>query len=219
MERFRKVPNLGVFLSCLLKHFCKVKILAVLVCFYFFVTALGLLDASFRLINGKGNHLLFSNRDLLQNPIVGLMIGVLSTVLLQSSSLTISIIVSMVASDVVKVHEGIPMMMGANVGTSVTNTIVSLSQIGDRDEFKRAFSGAVIHDVFNLITAVTLLVVEQIPPGFLFTVSNSIVSGMEKGALEEEPPEILKCLTKPLTDYIVQIDKKVAFTPFTPTCI
>ena len=61
-----------------------------------------------------------------------------------------------------KVELAIPVIMGANIGTSVTNTIVSLGQVGDRNEFRRAFAGATLHDMFNWLTCITLLTVEVI---------------------------------------------------------
>ena len=54
------------------------------------------------------------------------------------------------------------MVIGANIGTSVTNTIVSITQIGDRAEFERAFSCAVVHDVFNWLAVVVFLPVEVV---------------------------------------------------------
>lgn len=51
-------------------------------------------------------------------------------------------------------------MMGANIGTSVTNTIVSMGQITDKDDFRRAFAGATVHDVFNWLTVLVLLPIE-----------------------------------------------------------
>lgn len=50
--------------------------------------------------------------------------------------------------------------MGANIGTSITNTIVSLTQVGDRNQFRRAFAGATVHDMFNWLTVIVLLIVE-----------------------------------------------------------
>ena len=52
------------------------------------------------------------------------------------------------------------MVMGANIGTSVTNTIVSITQIGDRTEFSRAFAAATVHDIFNWLTVIVLLIIE-----------------------------------------------------------
>ena len=54
----------------------------------------------------------------------------------------------------------IPMIMGANIGTSVTNIIVALTQAGDREQYRRAFACANLHDMFNWLTAAVLLAVE-----------------------------------------------------------
>ena len=64
--------------------------------------------------------------ELLTNPICGLMIGVMATVMVQSSSTSTSIVVAMTASGIIPITNGIPIIMGANVGTSLTNTLVSL---------------------------------------------------------------------------------------------
>ena len=60
----------------------------------------------------------------------------------------------------VGVRQAIPIVMGANIGTSVTNTIVSMGQIKDKDEFRRAFAGATVHDMFNWLSVVVLLILE-----------------------------------------------------------
>jgi sodium-dependent phosphate cotransporter len=52
-------------------------------CLYFFVCSLSFLATSFRLLSGRQSGRIFSNAALLQNPIVGVMLGVLSTVLVQ----------------------------------------------------------------------------------------------------------------------------------------
>lgn len=60
------------------------------------------------------------------------------------------------------VKKAIPIVMGANIGTSVTNTIVSMGQITDKNDFRRAFAGATVHDVFNWLTVLVLLPLEVI---------------------------------------------------------
>lgn len=102
---------------------------------YFFVCSLELMSIGFRLIGGK-NASTFLNSQLITNPVVGVMIGILVTVLVQSSSTSTSIVVTMIASDMIKVRNAIPIIMGANVGTSITNTIVSFMQSGDSDQFR-----------------------------------------------------------------------------------
>ena len=54
------------------------------------------------------------------------------------------------------------MIMGANIGTSVTNTIVALGQSLDKNEFRKAFAGATVHDMFNWLTVIILLPIEWI---------------------------------------------------------
>lgn len=61
---------------------------------------------------------------------------------------------------VLEVRPAIPIIMGANIGTSVTNTIVAMAQSGDREEFRRAFAGATVHDMFNWLSVTVLLPLE-----------------------------------------------------------
>jgi sodium-dependent phosphate cotransporter len=63
------------------------------------------------------------------NPVAGLMVGILATVMVQSSSTSTSITVGLVSAGVLPVKTAIPMIYGANIGTSVTNTIVSMGHI------------------------------------------------------------------------------------------
>ena len=61
---------------------------------------------------------------------------------MQSSSTFTSIVVSMVTAGALEVHMAVPIVIGANIGTSVTNTLVAMTQVSDKDTFRRAFSGA-----------------------------------------------------------------------------
>lgn len=90
------------------------------------------------------------------NPLVGLFVGVLSTSIVQSSSFTTSIVVGLVAGGALNVANAIPIIMGANIGTSVTNTLVSLTQIRRSVEFRLAFSAAIVHDFFNVLAVLVL---------------------------------------------------------------
>ncbi len=102
------------------------------------------------------------------NPFVGLMVGILATTLVQSSSVTTSLIVAMVAApeNALPVANAVPMIMGANIGTTATNTIVSLAHMGRKQEFYRAFSVATCHDFFNFMAVAILLPLELLT-GFL----------------------------------------------------
>ncbi|MFQ5720515.1 MAG: Na/Pi symporter [Acidobacteriota bacterium] len=120
-------------------------------------------------IRGLGVGFKLLGKDLLQaffssteNPFVGVVVGILATTLVQSSSVTTSMIVGLCAApdNPLPIANAVPMVMGANIGTTVTNTLVSLAHMGRRTEFLRAFSTATCHDFFNFIAVAVLLPVE-----------------------------------------------------------
>lgn len=94
------------------------------------------------------------------NPIAGLCAGILTTVLVQSSSVSTATIVGLVGAGTLSVEAAVPMVMGANIGTTVTNTLASLGHVRRPDEFQRAFAGATVHDVFNVLAVAVLLPIE-----------------------------------------------------------
>lgn len=96
--------------------------------------------------------------------------------------------------------------MGANIGTSVTNTIVALGHSGNREHFKRAFSGATIHDMFNFLAVITLVPVE-VASGYLYHLTKAIVDTMDLSE-KNNKQDLLKKITKPFTNLFVQLDTK-----------
>jgi sodium-dependent phosphate cotransporter len=94
------------------------------------------------------------------NPFAGLALGVLFTVMVQSSSTTTATIVAVVGSGALSVEHAVPMIMGANIGTTITNTLVSIGHVRRAAEFRRAYAAATVHDFFNLMMVVILLPVE-----------------------------------------------------------
>ena len=181
----------------------------VLLCLlYLFVCSLDFLSSAFRLLGGKAAGEVFQSNAILQNPVAGLMIGVLATVLVQSSSTSTSIVVTMVASGILEVRPAIPIIMGANIGTSVTNTIVSLAQSANRDEFRRAFGGATVHDMFNWLTVLVFLPME-VMTGYLYHLTSAIVESGDWSTYKGADKDMLKTITKPFTSLVVQLDKSV----------
>ncbi|KAF4531928.1 hypothetical protein B566_EDAN000957 [Ephemera danica] len=180
---------------------------AMIILLYFFICSLDLLSSSLQLLAGKTTGNLFQN-ELLTNPLVGLMIGVLATVLVQSSSTSTSIVVSMVAAGIIpSVELAIPIIMGANVGTSVTNTIVAITRIGDRAEFGRAFAGATVHDMFNWLSVIVLLTLE-VTTGYLYHLTSAIVNSMDFVGTDTEI-KTLQVITDPFTEAILLLDDEV----------
>ncbi len=107
-------------------------------------------------LSTSGRNFVQSILDITTNPFVSLFIGLLVTAIIQSSSTTTSMIVAMVASGSLDMQRAIPMVMGANIGTTLTSTLVSLSFITKKQEFMKAFAGATIHDIFNILTTLIL---------------------------------------------------------------
>lgn len=109
------------------------------------------------------------------NPFTALFIGLLITAIIQSSSATTSMIVALVASGSLSLEGAIPMIMGANIGTTITSTIVSLGFIAKRKEFTRAVAAGTYHDFFNILT-VSLLFPLEYYFGFLSKYTKQIAT-------------------------------------------
>jgi len=148
-------------------------------------------------VNGLGGGFELVGQDLLdsffaatENPFIGLMIGILATTLVQSSSVTTASIVGFVAAPMnpLPVANAIPMIMGANIGTTVTNTVASLAHIGRKDEFRRAFAVATCHDFFNYLAVLVLLPLE-LATGYLRKSATSLAGMLGGfGGAEYESP-------------------------------
>ena len=124
---------------------------------YVFLVGVSSLESGIKLLGADVQETLFST---VRNPLAGLFVGVLGTVLVQSSSASTSVIVGLVASGVLGFEFAVPMVMGANIGTTVTNTLVSLAHLRRSAEFMRAFAAAVVHDFFNVVIVLVLLPLE-----------------------------------------------------------
>ncbi len=133
------------------------KIITVLLLLYFFLLSIKLMGSSFKMF-GKGfAHNLITSTS---NPFIGLFIGVLATSLVQSSSTVTCLVVGFVGGGLLPLAFGIPIIMGANIGTSITNTLVSLTFVTRKEDFRRAFAGATVHDFFNLSSVALLFPIE-----------------------------------------------------------
>ncbi|XP_041694389.1 sodium-dependent phosphate transport protein 2B-like [Coregonus clupeaformis] len=184
-----------------------VKFILLVGLLYMFVCSLDVLSSAFQLVGGKAAGDIFQDNAVLSNPVAGLVIGVLVTVLVQSSSTSSSIVVSMVSSGLLEVQSAVPVIMGANIGTSVTNTIVAMMQAGDRNEFRRAFAGATVHDFFNWLSVLILLPLEA-ATGVLYKLTKIVIDSFNiQGG--DNAPDLLNVITNPLTSTIIALDKTV----------
>ncbi len=173
--------------------------------FFFFCLYLFLVS-----IQGIGSAIGFFGRDFVEAlirttsiPLLGLIIGIFTTSVTQSSSCTTSITVGLVSAGAITLEGSIPIIMGANIGTSVTNILVSMGMIGNKAEFRRAFGGAIVHDFFNLFCVLLFFpleinfhIIEKIA-----TVLSNIFQGT--GGIKIASP--LKLVTKPAEGFILNI--------------
>jgi sodium-dependent phosphate cotransporter len=167
---------------------------------YIFILSIDLMGASLKLF-GKGfaESLITST----SNPIVGLFIGILATSLIQSSSTTTSIVVGMVGGGVLTVLNAIPIIMGANIGTSVTNTIVSMAHLNRSAEFRRSFAASTVHDFFNILSVIVLFPLQYFT-NFLGVSAGLLAEVFQNsGGLKWFNP--VKAMTKPLIDILIEI--------------
>jgi sodium-dependent phosphate cotransporter len=130
----------------------------VLALVYLLLVGVAAIGAGFQWVSGgaEGAAAIFA---FARNPLVGVILGVLATALVQSSSTVTSVIVGLVAGGV-PVGIAVPMIMGANMGTTITNTIVSLGNLRERGAFRKSFEAATVHDFFNLYSIVIFLPIE-----------------------------------------------------------
>uniref|UniRef100_A0A8C6SG96 Solute carrier family 34 member 2a n=1 Tax=Neogobius melanostomus TaxID=47308 RepID=A0A8C6SG96_9GOBI len=173
---------------------------------YMFICSLDILSSAFQLVGGKAAGDILQDNGVLSNPLAGLVIGVLVTLLVQSSSTSSSIVVSMVSSGLLTVQLAVPIIMGTNIGTSVTNTLVAMTQVGDRRTFRRAFAGATVHDFFNWLSVLALLPLE-LATGYLYKVTKLIIDSFN--IQSGEAPDLLNVITDVLTESIIQLDAAV----------
>jgi sodium-dependent phosphate cotransporter len=134
--------------------------LAVALFVYLLLVGVGVIGDGFKWISGgaDGAERIFA---FASNPIVGVILGTLATALVQSSSTVTSVIVGLVAGGV-PISIAVPMIMGANMGTTITNTIVSLGNIREGASFNKAFQAATVHDFFNLYSILIFLPIEML---------------------------------------------------------
>ena len=51
-------------------------------------------------------------------------------------------------------------MLGTEIGASLTNALISLTQSGNRDQFRRAFAAVTVNDIFNILLYIIILPIE-----------------------------------------------------------
>ncbi len=173
------------------------RVVSFLAMLYLFFSSISLMSVAFKMGGSDlANQLLTMSSD----PVAGLLIGFLATSLLQSSSTTTTIVVTFVASGALTIPLAVPIIMGANIGTTTTNTIVAIGHVTRPAEFERAFAASIVHDFFNLLAAFTILPLEML----FHPVERSalFLQGVFAGAGGMSVADPLKAVTGPFIDAV-----------------
>lgn len=178
------------------------RVFATLALLYMFLIGLGLMTASFKVLTGRATGALFD--EFTENPIAGLMVGVVGTVLVQSSSTSTSIIVGLVDAGAISVHRAVPVIFGTNIGTTITSVLVSIAHAKKSDEFRRAFAGAIVHGFFNVLVVVIALPLE-VGTGVFKYLATELVKpiGTDSGVKFPSPTD---AITKPVVNQVLYAD-------------
>ena len=178
-----------------------VRGLVVLFAVYLFIAAINLMGHGLKTVAEEPDsaRVMDDIFKCVDHPLAGLCVGILITSLVQSSSFTTSFTVTLVATGSISLPAAIPIIMGANIGTSVTNLLVSLAHIRRRREFRRSLAGAIVHDFFNVLS-VTLILPLEIAFGVVSRPAIAIAqlfSGSEFSAGDPKKFNIVKIAVKP----------------------
>lgn len=173
---------------------------------YLLISSVGMIGAGFKgATKGQAAELF----QFATNPFMGLIIGILATAMIQSSSTVTSIIVGLVAGGL-PVETAVPMIMGANIGTTITNTIVSLGHVRRKKEFRRAFAAATVHDFFNVMAVAIFLPIEIIfhplskAGGYI---AENLVGGND---MSVKGFNFIKPATKPIIDAFTELSHMIS---------
>jgi len=179
----------------------RARVILLILSIYLFLVAIKLMGGAFEFMGGGIAETIIETTT---NPLLGFVIGILATSLVQSSSGTTSIVVALAGGGVLSLETAIPIVIGANIGTSVTNLIVSMAHILRRDEFERAFAGATVHDFFNWLAALVFL-----PLQIYFGLFTKIITafsgfvGLGSGITFTSPVSyIVSPITKPVSSLV-----------------
>ena len=126
---------------------------------YFFISSIVLMKESVTRIGREPLRLLF---DQIRDTTTGVLVGWFGTALIQSSGAFDSIAVTLVSAKAIPITIGVALILGAEIGTTVTTQLVSILGYLSRDRsvFRLSFLVAMLHYWYNLATTSIFFTVE-----------------------------------------------------------
>lgn len=125
---------------------------------FFFLFAIDLVIETVKILIGESY--IKSTLNNVYSPFAGLFVGLLVTALAQSSTLVTSLGVAMVASGTLSLQNAVPIVIGANIGTTMTPLLVSFGYIMHKKEFRKAIAGSMSHILVNILPALLIFPLE-----------------------------------------------------------
>lgn len=95
----------------------------------------------------------------IRHPLTAFFFSVFITVLLQASFIT-EFAVIFAAAGLVNFPVTIALILGGNIGTCITNTVVSFLSFSQKEQFSKAFSASIVHDLFNIFMVLLVFPLE-----------------------------------------------------------
>ncbi len=183
------------------------KFLLFVLLLYLFLLSLSFMSIGFTMVTSYALQAGDVIRFILANPFAALAIGIIATAIVQNATATTSIAVIMVGAGIIPdVKSSVPIIMGANIGTCVTNSFIALTLAGDPNEFKRAFSAATLNDGFNILSAIVMLPIE-IFTDFLYLIAEAITDAMPFSNAEQiAKADFINLILIPVTDVFIQLN-------------
>ena len=144
----------------------------------------------------------------LSTPYSALLSGIVITSLIQSSSATIAIVIATVASGAISTEDSVFIIMGANIGTTITNTLVGLAQGHQPEQFKRMAPAILVDDVYKILVVALFFLIENLT-GLLHWLSVTLVGVIERNAFAggflNGFPDVIDIVTAPVTARLIQL--------------
>lgn len=138
----------------------------------------------------------------LSSPFFAMLVGFILTAIIQSSSVTVSIVLLMANQGLLDVHICFPIILGCNMGSCVSALLASLA---GKKEAKRA---AMIHFLFNIIGSIVIFIILQVALEPVYQLIERI-SGENPGRMVANAHTIFKvfqvAILFPFTNWIVKM--------------
>lgn len=151
----------------------------------------------------RGNPGFIKILTLFTNPILGVLVGVAFTAIIQSSSASIGILQALSKSGGIKYSAAIPIVMGQNIGTCVSAMI---SSVGTSKNARRT---AIIHLSFNVIATLIFLPIYYFGAKLLSLEIVNEAAGPVGIALVNTGFKTLALVLMPFSDQFVKLSRAI----------